>query len=125
MALVPLLLTCAEQAWNYFPPDTAELTLHKPIQPSQPPSQPAPGYPEVGSIERELRDTFNTLDKDGNGLITPNELDQIKSDFASKLSDDHLAAIARAVDAGVTIMADIICRSVHRAATASHYMPAP
>ena len=48
--------------------------------------------------EEEIRDAFKIFDKDGNGLISANELRQIMANLGEKLTDEELDEMMREAD---------------------------
>jgi len=48
--------------------------------------------------EEELLEAFKVFDKDGNGVLSPEELRKIISNLGEKLSDDEVDAIIREAD---------------------------
>jgi len=48
--------------------------------------------------EEEIRDAFRIFDKDGNGLISANELKQLMANLGEKLTDEELDEMMREAD---------------------------
>ena len=48
--------------------------------------------------EEEIRDAFRIFDKDGNGLISANELKHIMANLGEKLTDEELDEMMREAD---------------------------
>ena len=48
--------------------------------------------------EEEIKDAFKVFDKDGNGLISAQELRQLMSSLGEKLTDEELDEMMREAD---------------------------
>merc|ERR1711924_570672 len=48
--------------------------------------------------EKDIRDAFNLLDKDGSGIISANELKHVVTDFCGKLNDTHVNQLLKEYD---------------------------
>ena len=48
--------------------------------------------------EEEIREAFRIFDRDGNGLISANELRQIMANLGEKLTDEELDEMMREAD---------------------------
>lgn len=49
-------------------------------------------------MQKDIRDAFNLLDKDGSGFISSNELKHVVTDFCGKLTDTHVNQLLKEYD---------------------------